>query len=46
VGLSATIHPTVVRAVTHLGITDEDIERAIERVPNALIASAATARRG
>jgi threonine aldolase len=46
VGLSATIHPTVVRAVTHLGITEEDVERAIELVPNALSASAATARRG
>src|SRR3990170_4694442 len=28
VGLSATIHPTVIRAVTHLEITDADIERA------------------
>jgi threonine aldolase len=46
VGLSATIHRTVVRAVTHLGITDEDVERAIELVPSALSASAATARRG
>jgi hypothetical protein len=36
----------VVRAVTHLGITDEDVERAIELVPSALSASAATARRG
>jgi threonine aldolase len=35
VGLSATIHPTVVRAVTHLGIEDEDVERAIELVPAA-----------
>ena len=36
VGLSATIHPTVIRAVTHLGISDEDIERAVELIPRAL----------
>jgi threonine aldolase len=36
VGLSATIHPTVVRAVTHLEITDDDIERAVELIPAAL----------
>jgi len=36
VGLSATIHPTVVRAVTHLEITDEDIERAAGLIPQAL----------
>jgi threonine aldolase len=36
VGLSATIHPTVVRAVTHLGITDEDVDRAAELIPQAL----------
>jgi threonine aldolase len=36
VGLSATIHPTVVRAVTHLGITDEDVDRAAELIPSAL----------
>ena len=36
VGLSGTIHPHVVRAVTHLGITDEDIERATELIPTAL----------
>jgi threonine aldolase len=44
VGLSATIHPTVARAVVHLGITDEDIERTIELVPRAL-GIRATARR-
>jgi len=33
VGLSATIHPTVARAVTHLEITDEDVERAVELIP-------------
>ena len=36
VGLSATIHPTVVRAVTHLEITDDDIDRAGELIPQAL----------
>jgi threonine aldolase len=38
VGLSATIHPTVMRAVTHLDVTDEDIERASELIPAALLA--------
>ena len=41
VGLSSTIHPTVVRAVTHLDVGDEDIERASELVPRALGALAA-----
>jgi threonine aldolase len=36
VGLSGTIQPGVIRAVTHLDVTDEDIERAIEVVPGAL----------
>ena len=36
VGLSATIHPTVMRAVTHLGITDDDVDRASELIPRAL----------
>jgi threonine aldolase len=36
VGLSTTIHPGVVRAVTHLGITDEDVDRAAELIPRAL----------
>lgn len=36
VGLSSTIRPTVVRAVTHLDVTDEDVERAAELVPRAL----------
>jgi len=39
VGLSATIHPTVIRAVTHLGISDEDVEHAVELIPGALLAS-------
>jgi len=36
IGLSATIHPRVLRAVTHLGVTDEDVERAGALVPRAL----------
>ncbi len=36
VGLSATIHPTVMRAVTHLGVADDDIARAGELIPQAL----------
>jgi threonine aldolase len=36
VGLSATIHPTVIRAVTHLEVTDGDIARASELIPDAL----------
>jgi threonine aldolase len=36
VGLSATAHPGVLRAVTHLDIGDEDIDRAIELIPRAL----------
>jgi threonine aldolase len=37
-GLSATIHPTVMRAVTHLDVTDDDIVRASELIPAALLA--------
>jgi threonine aldolase len=36
VGLSATIHPTVIRAVMHLDLTDEDITRAAAAIPEAL----------
>jgi threonine aldolase len=36
VGLSGTVHATVLRAVTHLDVSDDDIERAIELVPRAL----------
>jgi threonine aldolase len=36
VGLSGTIHPTVVRAVTHLEISDEDVARAVELIPTVL----------
>jgi len=40
VRLSGTAHPTRLRAVIHLGIKDEDIERAIEVMPRALGAPA------
>ena len=36
VGLSATIHPTVLRAVTHLDVSDEDVDRALAAIPTAL----------
>jgi threonine aldolase len=41
VGLSATIHPGIARAVTHLDVDDEDVEHAIELAPQALGARAA-----
>ncbi len=41
IGLSSTIHLTVARAVTHLDVDDDDIERAIERAPSALLSRAA-----
>ena len=44
VGLSATIHPTILRAVTHLDVTDEDVERASELIPQALLAPVGAAR--
>jgi threonine aldolase len=34
--VSTTVHPTVVRAVTHLDISDEDVETAIGAIPAAL----------
>jgi threonine aldolase len=34
--LSSTIHPTVIRAVTHLEIGEDEIERAAELIPAAL----------
>jgi threonine aldolase len=37
VGLSSTIDPSVIRAVTHLDIGDESIDRAIELAPPALL---------
>jgi threonine aldolase len=36
VGLSWTPHPTVLRALTHLDVSDEDIDRALEAIPRAL----------
>ncbi len=36
VGLSMTALPGVLRAVTHLGVTDEDVDRAAELIPQAL----------
>jgi threonine aldolase len=36
VALSLTVHPTRLRAVTHLDIDDEDVDRAVELVPRAL----------
>jgi threonine aldolase len=34
--VSTTVHPTIVRAVTHLDITDDDIDVAVEAIPRAL----------
>ena len=34
--VSTTVHPTVVRAVTHLDLSDDDIDAAIEAIPAAL----------
>jgi threonine aldolase len=36
VGLSATIHPGVLRAVTHLDVRDADIDAALDAIPRAL----------
>jgi threonine aldolase len=36
VALSATIHPTMLRAVTHLDLDDDDVDAALEAVPRAL----------
>jgi threonine aldolase len=41
VGFSGTIHPTVMRAVTHLDLTDADIAEASRIVPEALLAGVA-----
>jgi threonine aldolase len=40
--VSTTVHPTVVRAVTHLDISDDDIEAAVAAIPAGL----ATTRTG
>jgi threonine aldolase len=42
VGLSTTIHPTVMRAVTHLDLNDDDIAKASELIPAALVAGVRT----
>ena len=36
VGVSGTVHPSRLRAVTHLDVDDDDIERAIQILPQAL----------
>jgi threonine aldolase len=36
VGFSGTVHAAVLRAVTHLDVGDDDIEKAIELAPRAL----------
>ena len=36
VALSITVRPNVLRAVTHLDVSDDDVERAIEAIPRAL----------
>jgi threonine aldolase len=41
--VSTTVHPTIVRAVTHLDIDDEGIERAVDAIPRALGVLAASA---
>jgi threonine aldolase len=38
VGLSSTIHPGLIRAVTHLDVDDADIDQAAELIPQALAA--------
>jgi threonine aldolase len=38
VGVSNTVHPTRLRALTHLDVSDEDIDAAIELAPEALAA--------
>jgi len=39
--LSTTVWPTKLRAVTHLDVDDDDIERAVELAPGALLSRAA-----
>jgi threonine aldolase len=43
--VSTTVHPTVVRAVTHLDVADPDIETAIAAISAALTRTAAPAAR-
>jgi threonine aldolase len=42
--VSTTVHPTTVRAVTHLDISDEDVEGAIAAIPRALAIRTAALR--
>src|SRR5438309_6474448 len=42
--VSTTVHPTVVRAVTHLDVTDDDVEEAIAAIPRALTTRTAALR--
>jgi threonine aldolase len=39
VGLSGTVRPGILRAVTHLDLTDDDVDQAVELVPRALATS-------
>jgi threonine aldolase len=43
--VSTTVHPTVVRAVTHLDVSDDDIETAIAAIPEAVTRTGAPAGR-
>ena len=43
--VSTTVHPTVVRAVTHLDISDDDIDTAVAAIPEALTRTGAPAAR-
>jgi threonine aldolase len=43
--VSTTVHPTVVRAVTHLDISDDDVETAIAAIPRVLTRTGAPAGR-
>jgi threonine aldolase len=45
VALTPTIRPGILRAVTHLDITDEDIDRAAEAIPRGLGAQRSPARK-
>jgi threonine aldolase len=36
VGVSATVHPTRLRALTHLDLSDEDVDTAVAALPRAL----------
>jgi threonine aldolase len=42
--LSMTSRPNVLRAVTHLDVSADDVEEAVERIPHALAPSARPAR--